>query len=58
MLYEYDRHDWQTVYRVRMWTTEESGLPAKSRWKEIEPNIIHNERNMTYFFDSDIREPN
>jgi hypothetical protein len=56
-VYEYDRRLRQTVFRVRMWIGEDSGLPVKSHWKEIEPNVVPLEYDVIYDYEENLKEP-
>lgn len=56
-IYEYDRQEGQVVYRIRTWIDTNSGLPVKSHWTEIKPNIKPLERDLTYFYDADVQAP-
>jgi hypothetical protein len=42
---------------VRIWVGEDSGLPVKSHWKEIEPNIVPLEYDLIYDYEENLKEP-
>lgn len=56
-VYEYDRRFPYGMARVRIWIAKDTGLPIKSRFKEMKPTAASFERSFTFSFADDIRQP-